>query len=168
MRRGTAVRYRFLEPPTISILQMKPVFLRLTMVGLFLLAVGACVSRSPGSVHRAGGRIVGGSDWWVSSLNPLDAIEVAVRRQNPNGTGGSTLNPMERIDLATMLAAYTINGAYLMRQEDRLGSIEVGKRADLIVLDRNLFEALPTEINEARVLSTLFDGEDVFSSAAMP
>ena len=47
---------------------------------------------------------------------------------------------IERVDLATMIDAYTINGAYTMSLEDKQGSIEVGKRADLVVLDRNLFE----------------------------
>lgn len=121
-----------------------------------------------GSVHRAGGMIAGGSDWPVSSLNPLEAIEVAVRRQDPNTVEGPILTPEERVDLATMIAAYTINGAFLMRQEDVVGSIEAGKRADLIVLDRNLFETPPTEINEARVLLTLFDGEEVFREDGMP
>jgi predicted amidohydrolase YtcJ len=114
-----------------------------------------------GAVHRASGRIAGGSDWWVSSLNPLEAIETAVIRQDPDAADGPVLNEEERVDLATMLDAYTIHGAWLMRQEERAGSIEIGKRADLIVLDRNLFEIPPTEINEAKVLLTLFDGREV-------
>jgi hypothetical protein len=56
----------------------------------------------------------------------------------------------------------TINGAHIHDQNDLLGSIEVGKKADLIVLDRNLFEVLAQQINEAKVLMTLFDGEVVF------
>jgi predicted amidohydrolase YtcJ len=52
----------------------------------------------------------------------------------------------------------------LMHQEDRLGSIEVGKQADIVILDRNLFEIPVTEINEARVIMTLLDGEVVYSS----
>jgi hypothetical protein len=117
-----------------------------------------------GSVHRLGGRIACGSDWFVSSLNPLDAIEVGVRRQDPAMPDGApSLNPEEAVDLAVMIEAYTINGAYLMHQEDELGSIEVGKLADLIVLDRNLFEIPPTEINEANVLLTLFNGRPVYN-----
>ena len=114
------------------------------------------------SVQKTGGRIIGGSDWPVSSLNPLDTIEVAVRRQNPDEEGGDILNVDERVDLATMIAAYTINGAYIHDQDDLLGSIKVGKKADLIVLDRNLFEVPAQQINEAKVLMTLFDGEVVF------
>lgn len=114
------------------------------------------------SVARAGGRIVGGSDWNVSSANPLDAIETAVRRQDAFAEGGPVLNENERVGLAAMIDAYTINGAWVMHQEDRAGSIEVGKRADVVVLDRNLFEVAPTEINEARVITTLLDGEAVW------
>lgn len=119
------------------------------------------------SVQRAGGRIVGGSDWFVSSLNPLDAIEVGIRRQDYDAADGPVLNADERVDLATMIEAYTINGAWLMGQEDAVGSIEVGKRADLIVIDRNLFEIPATEINEATVVLTLFDGEPVYRAEVL-
>jgi predicted amidohydrolase YtcJ len=118
------------------------------------------------SVVRTGGRIVGGSDWDVSSANPLDAIEVAVRRQDPDAAGGPVLNENERVSLETMIDAYTINAAWLMHHEDTVGSIEVGKRADIVVLDRNLFEIPPTEINEARVVFTLLDGETIWPAAA--
>ena len=67
-----------------------------------------------------------------------------------------------------MIEAYTISGAYLMRQEQIVGSIEVGKRADLVVLDRNLFEIPSEEINEAIVELTLFDGEVVHQSDGQP
>jgi len=115
-----------------------------------------------GSVHRAGGRIVGGSDWNVSSANPLDAIETAVRRQDPFADDGPVLNADERVGLETMIAAYTINAAWLMHQEDLVGSVEVGKRADLVILDRDLFAGPATAINEARVVETLLDGETVW------
>jgi predicted amidohydrolase YtcJ len=114
------------------------------------------------SVHNSGGRIAGGSDYWVTDLNPLQAIEVAVTRQDPYTNDGPVLNGNEAVDLATMIEAYTINGAYLMKLDDVQGSIEVGKRADLIVLDRNLFEIPAHEINEASVTLTLFDGRIVY------
>ena len=115
------------------------------------------------SVARAGGRIVGGSDWNVSSANPLDAIETAVRRQDAFAGDGPVLNENERIGLQTMIDAYTRNAAWLMHQEGRVGSIEVGKRADVVVLDRNLFEIPVTEINQANVVMTLLDGETVWA-----
>jgi predicted amidohydrolase YtcJ len=117
-----------------------------------------------GSVVRAGGRIVGGSDWNVSSPNPLEAIEVGVRRQDPRTADGPVLNENERVSLETMIDAYTINAAWLMHHEKSTGSIEVGKRADIVVLDRNLFDIPVTEINEAQVVETLLDGETVWAT----
>ena len=73
------------------------------------------------------------------------------------------LNEGEVVSLATMIDAYTINAAWLMHHDERTGSIEVGKRADMVVLDRDLFEIPVTEINEARVLWTFLDGDIVFS-----
>jgi predicted amidohydrolase YtcJ len=115
------------------------------------------------SVERAGGRIIGGSDWNVTSADPLEAIEIAVRRQDALEDAGPVLNEDERVSLETMIDAYTINAAWLMHQEDSVGSIEIGKRADLVVLDRNLFEIPVTEINQAQVLLTLLEGEVVSS-----
>ena len=116
------------------------------------------------SVARAGGRIVGGSDWNVSSADPLEAIEVAVRRQDAFADSGAVLNEGERVSLAGMIDAYTVNGAWLMHHEDRVGSIEVGKRADIVVLDRNLFESPATEINEVRAVLTMLDGTVVYAA----
>ena len=115
-----------------------------------------------GSISRAGGRVNGASDYFVSSMNPLLAIEVAITRQDPYTNGGAILNEDERVDLATMIEAYTINGAYTMKLEDKQGSIEVGKRADLVVLDRNLFDIDPYEISDANVTMTIFDGRTLF------
>jgi predicted amidohydrolase YtcJ len=114
------------------------------------------------SVQEAGGRIVGGSDYFVTDLNPLLAIETAITRQNPWTNEGEILNADESVDLETMIAAYTINGAYQMRLEARQGSIEVGKRADFVVLDRNLFAIPASEISDAQVMMTIFNGRTVY------
>ena len=116
------------------------------------------------SVLNSGGRIAGGSDYWVTDLNPLQAIEVAVTRQDPYTNDGPILSADEAVDLATMIEAYTINGAYLMKLDDVQGSIEVGKRADFVVLDRNLFKIPSHEINEAQVTLTVFDGRTVYQN----
>jgi predicted amidohydrolase YtcJ len=115
-----------------------------------------------GSVARSGGRIVGGSDWSVSTQNPLPAIQVALTRQDFGNEGNDVLNAAERVDLPTMIAAYTINGAWLMHREKEIGSIEVGKAADIVVLDRDLFTTPPREIGQVRVDLTLLDGEVVY------
>jgi predicted amidohydrolase YtcJ len=117
-----------------------------------------------GSVMNSGAVVVGGSDWSVSSLNPLDAIEVAITRHTTDSTGGPSWIPEERVDLERMLAAYTINGAFANHQERERGSLEVGKSADFIVLDRNLFEVPSNQIHTVKVLRTFFEGREVFSS----
>jgi hypothetical protein len=114
------------------------------------------------SVVKTGAVVAAGSDWSVSSMNPLDAIQVALTRRGIEDTEGVPWIPEERVDLPTMLAAYTIKGAYLNHQEKLTGSIEVGKAADLIVLDRNLFETPPQEIHRVKVLLTLLEGKEVF------
>jgi hypothetical protein len=114
------------------------------------------------SIDRAGGRVNGASDYFVTSMNPLLAIEVAITRQDPYTNDGAILNEDERVDLATMIEAYTINGAYTMKLEGKQGSIEVGKRADLVVLDRNLFAIDSYEISDASVTMTIFDGRTVY------
>ncbi len=114
------------------------------------------------SVHALGGRIVGGSDYFVTDLNPLLAIETAITRRNPWTDDGETLNADEALDLATMIEAYTINGAYQMGLDDVQGSVEVGKRADLVVVDRNLFDIPASEISDAKVTMTIFNGQTVY------
>jgi len=116
-----------------------------------------------GSIVRAGGRVVGGSDWAVSSMNPLLAIQTAVTRSDPTGEIAGVLNASERVTVADMLAAYTINGAYLMHQERSTGSLEVGKFADVIALSRDLYAIPSEEIGAVTVTRTILEGDTVFS-----
>ena len=118
------------------------------------------------SVASTGAVIACGSDWSVSSMNPLDAIQVAVTRRGQLEKPGPAWIPEEAVDLPLMLAGYTINGAYVNFEETETGSIEVGKAADLIVLDRNLFEIPAHEIHLAKVLVTLLDGKVVYRDGA--
>lgn len=94
-------------------------------------------------------------------MNPLDAIQVAVTRRPLDGSKPAR-QPRERVGLGDVLAAYTIHAAWAAREEAIDGSIEVGKAADLVVLDRNLFEIDALELHQARVLLTLLDGEPVY------
>ena len=121
-----------------------------------------------GSVVRTGAVVVGGSDWSVSSLNPLEAIQVAVTRYGLDDAKRTSWIPEERADLATMIAAYTINGAYLAHREKRTGSIEVGKDADLIALSANLFTTPAESIHKVKVLLTLLEGKEVFRDSSFP
>jgi hypothetical protein len=117
-----------------------------------------------GSVLATGATVVAGSDWSVSSMNPLDGIEVAITRRDPDAATGPPWIPEEIAGLHEMLVAYTIAGAYLGRQEHTAGSLAPGKRADVIVLDRDLFAIPVTEINAAKVELTLLDGAPVHGS----
>jgi predicted amidohydrolase YtcJ len=121
-----------------------------------------------GDVAAAGGTIVGGSDWGVSSLNPLEAIQVGVTRCDPAAAAPcAPWLPKELVSLDRMIAAYTIVGARLAFDEKITGSITVGKAADLIMLDRDLFAIPPEQISKARVLLTLLDGHDVYRDASL-
>jgi predicted amidohydrolase YtcJ len=113
------------------------------------------------SLLRSGAVVAFGSDWSVSSANPLEEMEVAVTRMGAGGETKTPFIPEERIDLRDAIAAFTLNAAYVNFQEDRTGSIEVGKLADLVVLDRNLFAIPPEQISDAKVLLTLFGGRPV-------
>jgi predicted amidohydrolase YtcJ len=116
-----------------------------------------------GSLYRAGAVLAGGSDWSVTSVNPLEAIQVAVTRRALDAPADAPAwLPEQRLDLPTALAAYTTGGAFVTFEENDSGSIEVGKLADLIVLDRNLFEIPAEQIHRARVLWTLFEGREVY------
>ncbi|HVU19699.1 MAG TPA: amidohydrolase [Rhizomicrobium sp.] len=114
-------------------------------------------------VADTNGRIVMSSDWPATSMNPLEGIEVAVTRQAPGGRGPIN-HPEQCVSLALALRAYTADAAWVVREDEMDGSLEVGKAADLIVLDRNLFKVRPGAIHQARVLLTLLDGEPVFRS----
>ena len=118
-----------------------------------------------GSLARSGAQLCFGSDWPVSSPNPLWEIHTAVNRTIPPGYpyagpgAGDPFLPGERLDLATAIAAFTIGSAYVNRDEREAGSVEAGKRADLVVLDRNLFSRPATEIALANVDLTITDGQ---------
>ena len=114
-----------------------------------------------GTLYRSGAVVAFGSDWPVSSANPLEEIQVAVTRMDPAGGARQPFLPGERINPPEALAAFTINAAYTNRLEKTTGSLETGKSADLVVLDRDLFAIPPTEIAKAHVLLTLFDGRAV-------
>ncbi len=104
-----------------------------------------------GSLAKNGATLTLSSDWNVSTFNPFIGISNAISRAP------------EAITLEKAIEAYTINGAYAMRQDDLVGSIEVGKQADLIVLDRNLFEATAQQIKTTKVIMTLLKGKFIYS-----
>jgi predicted amidohydrolase YtcJ len=114
-----------------------------------------------GSLLRNGASLAFGSDWSVSTPDPLLEIETAVTRISPDDRTMPVFYPDERIGLHEALAAFTIGSAYANHLEDRTGSIEPGKLADLVVLDRDPFEAEP--IGETRVDLTMIEGKIVYT-----
>ena len=115
-----------------------------------------------GSLFASAAVVAAGSDWPVSSADPLAAIEVGITRRAPDAAAGPGWIPEQRADLAQMLAAYTRGGAWLDHQEHERGTLEPGKAADLVVLDRDVFELRADEISDARVLWTVADGETIW------
>jgi predicted amidohydrolase YtcJ len=117
-----------------------------------------------GSILRAGGSLAFGSDWSVSTPDPLHQLATAVARVDPEGTAAEPLLPDERIDLGAAIAAHTIGAAHACSLDATTGSIEPGKLADLVVLDRDLFRLTPGEYLDTRVLATLVEGDVVHAS----
>jgi predicted amidohydrolase YtcJ len=115
-----------------------------------------------GDLLRSGARLAAGSDWAVSSANPLRAVHVAVNR-TLLGTGTEPLLPAQRLSLGEALAAYTAGSAYV-NHLDETGAIEAGKLADLVVLDRDPFEGPPEEIASTAVALTYVAGERVYAA----
>jgi predicted amidohydrolase YtcJ len=121
------------------------------------------------SLVRAGATLAMGSDWSVSSPDPLEEMHVAVNRVMPpdypySADRDRVFLPDERLDLATAIAGFTIGSAYVNHLEAETGSIEVGKRADLAVVDRNVFAHPSEEIANASCLMTFVEGERVFAA----
>ncbi|MFP3986690.1 amidohydrolase [Streptomyces sp. E11-3] len=110
-----------------------------------------------GSLLRAGATLAAGSDWPVSSPDPIAGLHVAVNRQEPGASDGRVFLPEQRLDLATALAAYTAGAAHVNGLDDA-GSLRPGLLADLVVLDRDIFAGPPEEIADARVLRTYVGG----------
>jgi predicted amidohydrolase YtcJ len=121
------------------------------------------------SLVRAGAMLAMGSDWSVSSPDPIEEIHVAVNRCYPPDYHHKVENnevflPDERLDLPTALAAFTMGSAFVNHLDEQTGSIEPGKFADLAVIDRNLFEQPMAEIAQARVQQTYVEGELVYAA----
>jgi predicted amidohydrolase YtcJ len=112
--------------------------------------------------------IVPGSDWpaAVPEQNPWVGIEALVTRRDPRGEAEGELWKEQAISLDEALRIYTINAAQALKLRDRTGSIEVGKSADLIVLDRHLFKVPIEDVGETQVRTTVFEGKVVFEHSA--
>jgi predicted amidohydrolase YtcJ len=115
------------------------------------------------SLRDAGAVIAGGSDWGVSSFNAFVAIEHGITRSA--GRGEPPLLPEQSLTLQDMVDAYTINAAAALKQEHTTGSLEEGKRADFILLDRDIFAIDAFELHDTQVLATYLDGREAYAKA---
>ncbi|HIL22058.1 MAG TPA: amidohydrolase [Alcanivorax sp.] len=113
-------------------------------------------------VLATGARVAFGSDWSVSTADPLMGIEVAIRRQDPEDSTAPVFMPEQRISLDAAIAGYTIEAAHTNFLDADTGSVEVGKYADLVVLSENLFDIATDKISDASVTATLLEGELVY------
>jgi predicted amidohydrolase YtcJ len=117
------------------------------------------------SLRRAGAMLAMGSDWPVTTPDPLEEIEVAVERvAGLLRDDEEPFLPSERLTLEDALAAFTIGSAYVNHIDDVTGTLEIGKLADITVLDRDLFAPDAGPIGEASVVLTLVEGEVVHES----
>ncbi len=119
------------------------------------------------SLVRSGAMLAMGSDWSVSTPDPLEEIHVAVNRRMPETypykvESSEVFIPDERLDLPTAIAAFTMGSAYVNHLDADTGSVETGKYADLVVVDRNVFDHPVEEIAAAKVEATYVEGTPVF------
>ncbi len=114
-----------------------------------------------GNILKAGVLTLFGSDAPVADPNPLFNIHAAVTRQRRDGTPSGGWYPESRVSVDEAVKAYTVSPARAYGLENELGSLTPGKRADLIVLDANIYECDPQKIGEAQVDLTVFDGRVV-------
>jgi predicted amidohydrolase YtcJ len=121
-----------------------------------------------GSLHRAGAPLASGSDWPVSTANPLEIIHTTVNRAHVGATGlaAAPFLGEQALSLADALIAHSLGTAYLNHDEQRSGSIEVGKAADIVILDRDIFAAPVAEIGSATVVYTIIGGEIVYDASS--
>lgn len=110
----------------------------------------------------AGAELASGSDWPVSTADPMAATEVAATRHAPELAQGEAWQPHQAIPVDAMLAALTTGGARLMHQEAERGTIEVGKAADLVLLYRDPYDVAPGEISDIRARVTMLAGRIVW------
>ncbi len=105
-----------------------------------------------------------GSDWTVAPLNPLEGIKAAVTRQTLDGKHPNGWVPEQKISVEEAVRAYTVGSAYAEFAEQMKGTLAVGKLADLVILDRDLFKMDPAAIDQAKVTLTIVDGRVVWEA----
>ncbi len=113
-------------------------------------------------LRQAGAHLAFGSDFPVEQVDPMLGIYAAVTRQDLDGEPPGGWLPDQRVTAEVAVSGFTVDAAWAGFAEDEVGSLEMGKRADFVVLDRNLFEIDPADIPDTKVLATYLDGEAVY------
>ena len=116
------------------------------------------------SLQEQGAIIAGASDWPISTANPWEAMHHAMTRGGPDGG----LNPEERLDVETMLIAYTRHAAQAIGLAREIGTLTAGKQADFIVVDRDVLEVDVESLRQTKVLETFFAGKKVYELGLAP
>ena len=116
------------------------------------------------SIQAKGGALAFGSDWPVVTLNPWPGVQTALTRQTSEGNPPGGFIPQQRLSLEDAIRGYTLGAAFAGRREKTEGSLEPGKLADFILLDRDLFKIEPSEIDKTEVLITMVGGKIVYQS----
>ena len=105
-----------------------------------------------------------GSDWTVAPLNPMEGIKAAVTRQTLDGKQPNGWVPEQKITIDEAVRAYTAGSAYAEFAEKVKGALTPGKLADLVMLDRDIYQIDPSDIDKARVMLTIMDGRIVYEA----
>jgi predicted amidohydrolase YtcJ len=116
------------------------------------------------SIAAGGGEYAFGSDWPIVTLNPWPGIQTAVTRQTSDGKPPGGFVPFQRLTVVQAIEGYTRNAAFAGHREKTEGSLEVGKVADVIMVDRNVFEIDPRNIDQTKVVLTIVGGKVVYEA----
>ncbi len=116
------------------------------------------------SLLKSGAKLAFGSDWFVSEPSPILGIHAAVNRQTSDGKNPDGWLSSEKISVYEAVKAYTIDAAYASFEENTKGSLQPGKYADLVILDKDIFIINPKEIKETKVLATIVGGKIVYGA----
>lgn len=159
---------RFAQLDALPVLQFqwaKPSFDTITSVKDYIGEERFKLLETAGKFAQAGARVAYGSDWPIDPLDHWFAMEVALTRMGENPDFPGRLGDDPGLDITTALRAFTINAAFSLRSEQQVGSLEPGKFADFIILDRDPTQIAAEEISETKVLETWLGGRLVYAAA---
>lgn len=134
-----------------------------------LLPVGAGMAARMfpyADLHRAGATLSAGSDWFFTNENPWVDMQAGATSLDPGESGQHPMLPAQRLPLPVLLAARTSGAAFQLRIEQLSGSLAEGKHADFIIVDRNILTSPLSEVFRTHVLSTWFEGREVYAAPA--